>query len=633
MSNDNAAQGVGALGSEYLNRNLLADEPEPPAYTPQSPHPRRRHSIRPHNGNFWQGVARNAGTQGHSNERPVSPIPESQEPAPAPAPAREQENLPERPARNPVRSNRLVIAVDFGTTYSGIAITTTDAHHANLANIEVISDWGPRMSNLEKVPSVISYSQPRNGEKQWGTDISEGAVTMVNQKLELELQDSRLDELDLTLYVLKGTNYLAFEHIRDAGAHPDFTYNTPEEVVTDYLWRLFKRTRQAINEEQIIVTNTKIDLVVTVPVPWTYHGYNSMFKAISKAGFNSEQLPTLKDIMVVSEPEAAALFTAQDLKDQGTDFLQENHCFILCDAGGGTVDAVAYQVKKVKPLLELERATEPTGCKRGSAFIDTEFKLWLRDEVLGRELYADLDPANAQQKRISPHTAETEAMRQLIKRFSSNKIVFSNHTRAPIKIDLPPPLDSLDHGRWRSLSDMISTKHRREEMKLLMDKCVNPVIELILAQIDEAARLKGRRIKNIFLVGGFGASPYLQEELQESLDLIQKKLRRPDAAKSLTAVVQGGVIFGSRHKDVSFMRAATKSYGVVIGSQRRFHRLIKKGDLILSNQTLPIESRTFWEPTHRHDHGYSLSLYSCDNEADDKGDDLPEDWHTGQHGT
>lgn len=103
-----------------------------------------------------------------------------------------------------------------------------------------------------------------------------------------------------------------------------------------------------------------------------------MFKAISKAGFSSGQLPTLKDIMVVSEPEAAALFTAQDLKDQGTDFLQvswrrpvqeflvlnqcqENHCFILCDAGGGTVDAVAYQVKKVKPLLELERATEPTG--------------------------------------------------------------------------------------------------------------------------------------------------------------------------------------------------------------------------------------------------------------------------------
>lgn len=47
-----------------------------------------------------------------------------------------------------------------------------------------------------------------------------------------------------------------------------------------------------------------------------------MFKAISKAGFNTTNLPTLKDIMMVSEPEAAALFTAQDLKDRGTEFLQ-----------------------------------------------------------------------------------------------------------------------------------------------------------------------------------------------------------------------------------------------------------------------------------------------------------------------
>lgn len=39
--------------------------------------------------------------------------------------------------------------------------------------------------------------------------------------------------------------------------------------------------------------------------------------------------------------------------------LQVSDCFILCDAGGGTVDVVSYQVKKVTPHLELERATEP----------------------------------------------------------------------------------------------------------------------------------------------------------------------------------------------------------------------------------------------------------------------------------
>ncbi|KAK4504279.1 hypothetical protein PRZ48_005195 [Zasmidium cellare] len=630
MSNLNGVQEEGPPGSDYLNRNMLMDDSEPPAYTPQPQKPFVRRAQRQSNGARFDSRA-HAVDQDHSIEnRPPTPIP-SQPAVPAPAPAVQpahapaHENPPNPPASSSVRKNRMVIAIDFGTTYS---------------------DWTTRMSNLEKVPSVISYTRPRHGEAQWGTDISEGAVTMVNQKLELELQDSRLDELDLTLYVLKGADYLSFDHVREAGPDPEFTFNTPEEVVTDYLRRLFGCMRQSINEEQISRTDTAIDLVVTVPVPWTYHGYNSMFKAVSKAGFNTKNLPTLKDIIMVSEPEAAALFTAQDLKDQGTDFLQDDHCFILCDAGGGTVDAVAYQVKKVKPLLELERATEPTGCKRGSAFIDTEFKLWLRDEVLGRDLYAELDPVNAHQKRISPHTAETDAMRQLIKRFSSNKVVFSNHSRASIKIDLPPPLESLDHGRvnqgeltitWQAaltLSLMLWLIYFRDEMKKLMDECVSPVVELILAQIEEASRLKGRRIKNVFLVGGFGASPYLQEELQESLDIMHKKLRRPDAAKSLTAVVQGGVIFGcekARHKDVSYMRAATRSYGVLIGSRRRFHWLIKKGDLIISNQALPFESRTFWEPAPGRDQEHTLSLYSCDNEADDKGDDLPEDWHTGQH--
>lgn len=82
------------------------------------------------------------------------------------------------------------------------------------------------------------------------------------------------------------------------------------------------------------------------------------------------------------------------------------------------------------------------------------------------------------------------------------------------------------------------------------------------------------------------------------------------------------------------MRAVSRSYGVVIGPRKRFHWLIKKGDLILSSQTVPIESETFSVGPHKRRHGEQLSVYSCDNEADENGDDdLPEDWQTGQYGT
>lgn len=82
----------------------------------------------------------------------------------------------------------------------------------------------------------------------------------------------------------------------------------------------------------------------------------------------------------MAEPEAASYFTARDKQESGIEILevssthlaegivivvspderQVDDCFILVDAGGGTVDVVSYQVTKVRPNLELKAATAPT---------------------------------------------------------------------------------------------------------------------------------------------------------------------------------------------------------------------------------------------------------------------------------
>jgi hypothetical protein len=38
---------------------------------------------------------------------------------------------------------------------------------------------------------------------------------------------------------------------------------------------------------------------------------------------------------------------------------QVDQCYVLCDAGGGTVDVVSYQVKRSDSLVELEKASTP----------------------------------------------------------------------------------------------------------------------------------------------------------------------------------------------------------------------------------------------------------------------------------
>lgn len=81
--------------------------------------------------------------------------------------------------------------------------------------------------------------------------------------------------------------------------------------------------------------------------------------------------------------------------------------------------------------------------------------------------------------------------------------------------------------------------------------CVDGVIELLDDQIEQIKKIKHRAarvsrdndrivqtslltiLQNVFLVGGFGASPYLQEQLRELLeDLRVTTLRRPAVSKS-----------------------------------------------------------------------------------------------------
>lgn len=231
----------------------------------------------------------------------------------------------------------LVLAIDFGTTFTGVAWASTEHNTAKLNNITVLYDWTDRMTGIRKAPSVISYS-PADDADQWGMSISENAVTMLNFKLELETQDKRIDELDLILQLLQGTGFLSFDIIRRAGSYPAYTSKSPAQIVTDYLSNVCDSifNSQAFSDPK----NAKlpIDICVTVPVKWSYEARNATFKALSDAGFNASRFPTMRDMIMVTEPEAAAYFTARHLQEtRGGEFLKPGDVFALCDCGGGTV--------------------------------------------------------------------------------------------------------------------------------------------------------------------------------------------------------------------------------------------------------------------------------------------------------
>lgn len=118
----------------------------------------------------------------------------------------------------------------------------------------------------DKVPSVISYSRP---DYEWGGDLSAESISMVHTKLELGLQ-STLGELDMTLQVLDGmANLNIDEMLKTVRSHDDvpaYSHKSPEEIVTDYLEKVFQHLEVEVDKfGPIARKHTATDLVVTIP--------------------------------------------------------------------------------------------------------------------------------------------------------------------------------------------------------------------------------------------------------------------------------------------------------------------------------------------------------------------------------
>jgi len=182
-----------------------------------------------------------------------------------------------------ISERRFVIGVDYGTTYTGIplrdrpqkalsnyppgvAYATPSTGELPLDEIDLVEDWGLSMGNLKKVPSVISFSQPTDAmEQQWGSDLSEKAVAMIHTKLQLDVQDVA-GELDLMVHALEGMKNLNFEHLKEDGVLPAYTGKSAEQIVTEYLSRVFGHLSDAIeNFSEEFKAQFPVDIVITVP--------------------------------------------------------------------------------------------------------------------------------------------------------------------------------------------------------------------------------------------------------------------------------------------------------------------------------------------------------------------------------
>ena len=79
-------------------------------------------------------------------------------------------------------------------------------------------------------------------------------------------------------------------------------------------------------------------------------------------------------VQIVSEPEAAATYALDALDPHD---VKVGDTFVLCDAGGGTVDLISYTVSELRPMLKVDEAASGTGGLCGSTYLNRIFEQFL----------------------------------------------------------------------------------------------------------------------------------------------------------------------------------------------------------------------------------------------------------------
>ena len=85
---------------------------------------------------------------------------------------------------------------------------------------------------------------------------------------------------------------------------------------------------------------------------------------------------------MITEPEAAAIYALDSLNPHD---LQIGTTFVLCDAGGGTVDLISYKVLALEPILKMKEAATGTGSLCGSSFINRLFEAFFERKLSNDE--------------------------------------------------------------------------------------------------------------------------------------------------------------------------------------------------------------------------------------------------------
>lgn len=175
--------------------------------------------------------------------------------------------------------------------------------------------------------------------------------------------------------------------------------------------------------------------------------------------------------------------------------------FVVCDAGGGTVDLIAYKITSTSPM-RVEESAVGTGGLCGSAFLNYRFEDHVR-ERLGTQKFNHM-----REKKPKTWMMGLKYFEEFVKRN------FNEEDHQEVNVPFPGLPDDEEAGLDSGFLVMTA-----EQVKKIFDPVIAEVVKLLEGQVD-AIKAKGDHVSGIILVGGFGQSNYLYDRLKKHFNSI-----------------------------------------------------------------------------------------------------------------
>ncbi|EXJ87073.1 hypothetical protein A1O3_04031 [Capronia epimyces CBS 606.96] len=446
--------------------------------------------------------------------------------------------------RRAEKNSRIVVGIDFGTTFSGAAYGSTTK---SWNDVVVISRWpGERNDILEKVPTRLAYGiENQSSTDKWGYDVGSGQNTCQWFKL---LLDGALNKTDFDDPLLERSMGSSLMHLPED--------KTAMEVASDFLSKLYCHVMDSIQQVigRVAVEKTAIRFVVTTPATWSLAARQATREAAEDADIGSRDRD---DIVMIDEPEAAAIYAIKSTMSafDARPFLP-NTCIMVVDMGGGTCDLSTYRLVRIDPL-QIEEACVGQGGKCGGTWIDRNLNKLL-EERFGRA-FSELP------------LSKTGAGSRFMAAFESVKRNFSNEVDAEKVFELPLKMRKLDEddpvvaASYDFDEDMV--KITAADVEDMFEPVVTTTFDLVDKQLSRTKEAKMPPVRAMVLCGGVGSSPYVRHRFEKYIDEnLKSKVELVSPQRPWSAIVRGAVIANLEKSPVSFRRCCD-SIGFTVHQQ------------------------------------------------------------------